>query len=182
VYVKILHVKVNIVIDDVMDDFVNEWAAEWPGLDASHLETIGRIWRISEHLRREFDKGLKPLGLTWESFDLLASLRRSGKPYRMRPSELNAACLLTSGAMTNRLNQVERLGLIERLSDPTDRRAIQVALTPEGLALAEKAIDVQFSAARELLRSLPPSEKDTLAPILRRILATFEPARDASAS
>lgn len=168
------------VSDDSIDDFVREWGEEWPELDASHLETIGRIWRISEHLRRGFDKGLKPFGLSWESFDLIASLRRSGEPYRMRPSDLSAACLVTSGAITNRLNQVERLGLIERLADPTDRRAVQVALTPKGLSLADEVIRVQFSAARELLEPLQEDEQDTLVPILRKMLATFEPARRGS--
>lgn len=166
--------------DDAIDEFVREWAAEWPGLDASHLETVGRIWRISEHLRRGFDQGLKPLGLTWENFDLIASLRRQGKPYRMRPSDLAAACLVTSGAITNRLNQVERLGLVERGPDPTDRRAVQVALTPKGLALTDEVIRVQFSVARELLKPLQPDERDLLVPILRKLLATFEPARPGS--
>lgn len=163
---------------DTIDKFAGEWAKEWPALDVSHLETIGRIWRISEHLRRRFDVWLQPLGLNWETFDVIVSLRRSGAPYRMRPTELSEACLLTSGAMTNRLDRVERAGLIVRRPAPDDRRSVQVELTLKGIALADQVIQPHFEAARQLLECLDNKQRQTLAPLLREILVSLEPAKD----
>ena len=160
---------------DAIDKFAGEWAKEWPALDVSHLETIGRIWRISEHLRRRFDVWLQPHGLNWESFDVIASLRRSGAPYRMRPTELSEACLLTSGAMTNRLDRVERIGLIARRPAPDDRRSVQVELTPKGMALVDQVIQTHFAAARQLLECIDDKERQVLANLLRKVLITIEP-------
>jgi DNA-binding MarR family transcriptional regulator len=161
-----------------MDKFASEWSKEWPTLDTSHLETVGRIWRISEHLRRRFDVWLQPHGLNWETFDVIVSLRRSGAPYRMRPTELSEACLLTSGAMTNRLDRVERLGLIARRPAPNDRRSIQVELTPKGIALTDRVIQTHFAAARHLLECLGDAERQTMAHLLRKVLSTLEPAKE----
>jgi DNA-binding MarR family transcriptional regulator len=163
---------------DAVDKFAGEWAKEWPALDVSHLEIIGRIWRISEHLRRRFDVWLQPLGLNWETFDVIVSLRRSGAPYRMRPTELSEACLLTSGAMTNRLDRVERAGLIVRRPTPDDRRSVQVELTQKGIALADQVIQPHFDAARHLLECLDNKQRQTLAPLLREILVSLEPVKD----
>ncbi|NGO53457.1 MarR family winged helix-turn-helix transcriptional regulator [Allomesorhizobium camelthorni] len=154
---------------------VGEWAVEWPELDASHIETLGRVRRISEHMRREVDGWLQPLDLNWETFDVLVTLRRSGPPYHLRPIDLNRACLLTSGAMTNRLDRVEQAGLIVRKPGTDDRRSIFVELTPAGLELANKAIEVHFSAARALLEPLAPQERATLAALLRKLLVQLEP-------
>lgn len=165
-----------------MDKFVSEWAKEWPALDASHLETVGRIWRISEHLRRRYELWLQPHGLNWETFDVIVSLRRRGAPYRMRPTELSEACLLTSGAMTNRLDRVERAGLIVRRPAPDDRRSVLVELTPKGIALADQVIQPHFAAARQLLECLDDRQQQTLAHLLHDVLTTLEPVDDEAAS
>ncbi|WP_161491959.1 MarR family winged helix-turn-helix transcriptional regulator [Bradyrhizobium centrolobii] len=166
---------------DAIDKFAGEWATEWPALDVSHLQTVGRIWRISEHLRRRFEVWLQPHGLNWETFDVIVSLLRRGAPYRMRPTELSEACLLTSGAMTNRLDRVERAGLIVRRPAPDDRRSVQVELTPKGIALADQVIQPHFTAARQLLECLDDKQRQTLAHLLREVLTTLEPANDAAA-
>ena len=181
-HIKILYMKENDVDRDAIDKFKGEWAKDWPELDVSHLETIGRIWRISEHLRRRFDLWLQPSGLNWETFDVIVSLRRRGAPYRMRPTELSEACLLTSGAMTNRLDRVERAGLIVRRPAPDDRRSVQVELTPKGIALADQVIQPHFAAARQLVECLDDKQRQTLAHLLREVLITLEPAGDGTAS
>ncbi|WP_441260380.1 MarR family winged helix-turn-helix transcriptional regulator [Bradyrhizobium sp. 521_C7_N1_3] len=163
---------------DAIDKFTGEWAREWPDLDVSHLETVGRIWRISEHLRRRFELWLQPHGLNWETFDVIVSLRRRGAPHRMRPTELSEACLLTSGAMTNRLDRVERAGLIVRRPAPDDRRSVLVELTPKGIALADQVIQPHFAAARQLLECLDDRQQQTLAHLLRDVLTTLEPVDD----
>lgn len=166
---------------DAIDKFAGEWSREWPDLDVSHLETVGRIWRISEHLRRRFELWLQPHGLNWETFDVIVSLRRRGAPYRMRPTELSEACLLTSGAMTNRLDRVERAGLIVRLPAPDDRRSVLVELTPKGFALADEVIQPHFAAARQLLECLDDRQQHKLAHLLRDVLTTLEPVDDEAA-
>jgi DNA-binding MarR family transcriptional regulator len=161
--------------NDMIDRMVAEWTVEWPGLDASHIETLGRVRRISEHMRRKADSWLQPLDLNWETFDVLVTLRRSGPPYRLRPIDLNHACLLTSGAMTNRLDRVEQAGLIVRKPGTDDRRSIFVELTPAGLTLANKAVDVHFALARDLLEPLAAEERAVLAALLRKLLVRLEP-------
>lgn len=166
---------------DMIDEMVAEWAVQWPELDASHIETLGRVRRISELTRQQVDGWLQPLGLNWETFDVIATLRRAGPPYRLRPIDLNRVCLLTSGAMTNRLDRVEQAGLIVRRPGTDDRRSIFVQLTPAGLELANRAIEVHFASARALLEPLAPQERATLAILLQKILIRLEPVGEKEA-
>ncbi len=111
---------------DAIDVFTAEWIRERPDLDFNYLATVGRVLRISAHLREKMDAWLAPFGLTWEMFDLLASLQRSGERQGLRPTDLYHACMLSSSATTNRIDRAEKLGLVERKPDPTDGRASRV--------------------------------------------------------
>src|SRR5262245_30315095 len=104
-------------------------------LDFGYLATVGRILRISAHLRERMDGWLETSGLSWELFDLLASLRRAGGRDGLRPTNLYEACMLSSGATTNRIDRAEKLGLVERRPDTNDGRATRIALTRRGRAL-----------------------------------------------
>ena len=108
--------------DDIIDTFMAEWSRARPDLDFQYLATLGRILRIATHLRDRMDSWLKPFGLTWEMFDLLASLQRSGSANGLRPTALYQACMLSSGATTNRIDRAEKLKLAARRpGDLTER-------------------------------------------------------------
>ena len=120
------------------------------------------------------DAWLSPFGLTWEMFDLLASLRRSGDKNGLRPTDLYEACMLSSGATTNRIDRAEKLNYAVRRPDPEDGRATRIALTKRGHALAEKAMTEHSSRAGEISDCLTAKEQDQLAFLLRKMLHSFE--------
>lgn len=159
---------------DAMDRFIAEWGAARPDIDVHYLATLGRILRLSAHLREAVDAWLKPFGLTWDVFDLLVTLRRSGAADGLRPTALYDACLLSSGAMTNRIDRVEKLGLAERRPDPADKRATRVTLTRRGAGLAEKAMNEHASQSCRIADQLSADEQETLARLLRKLLHSFE--------
>lgn len=160
---------------DSVDRLLSEWAVERPDLDLAPLAVMARVVRLSALATRQADTWLGPLGLTWESFSLLVTLRRAGMPYQRRPGELLKDSLLSSGAMTNRIDRVEAMGLVERLRDPNDRRGVIVQLTPQGVELADRAIEVHLAGWKQLLAGLPGPEQDMLRGLLGRLLGELEP-------
>lgn len=164
--------------DDTIDRFIVEWTAERPDLDFAYLATIGRILRVSAHLREEMDAWLSPFGLSWEMFDLLVSLRRSGgksgTKNGMRPTELYEACMLSSGATTNRIDRAEKLNYAVRRPDPDDGRATRIALTKRGQALADKAMTEHAAQAGDIAGRLTAKEQEQLAFLLRKMLRSLE--------
>lgn len=161
---------------DSIATFIADWQRERPDLDPWPLGIFGRTSRIDAHFLKRADCWLSPLGLGWETFSLIAALRRSGKPYELNPTELQRQSLLTSGAMTNRIDRVEALGLVERRPDTNDRRGVIVRLTPAGRALADKAIAVHFSQGADVLGALNAREREQLGQLLARLLNSLENA------
>jgi DNA-binding MarR family transcriptional regulator len=159
---------------DTIDQFALEWAVQRPDLHFNYLATIGRILRVSAHLRENMDAWLSPFGLTWEMFDLLASLRRSGDKNGLRPTDLYEACMLSSGATTNRIDRAEKLNYAVRRPDPEDGRATRIALTKRGFTLTEKAMTEHSTRAGEITDVLTAKEQEQLAYILRKLLVSFE--------
>lgn len=153
---------------------MEDWRRERPDLDASALGIVGRMARLSAHMTRRSEQWLAPLGLSWESFSLIVTLRRAGAPYELRPGELLQVSLLTSGAITNRIDRVEQQGLVVRLRDPNDRRGVIVQLTPQGLELADRAIALHFGQLDALLAPLDKSEHEIAGRILGKLLLSLE--------
>ncbi len=167
---------------DSIAAFIADWQRERPDLDPWPLGIFGRTSRIVSHFLKRADSWLSPLGLSWETFSLIAALRRSGKPYELNPTELQRQSLLTSGAMTNRINRVEALGLVERRPDSNDGRGVIVRLTPAGRALADKAIAVHFSQSANVLGTLNAREREQLDQLLKKLLNSLENAPPAPAA
>lgn len=160
---------------DTIALLLREWRRERPDLDGWPFAIFARIWRLSGYLVGCAEKWLKPLGLTFESFSVIVTLRRSGAPYELSPTALYRESLLTSGAMTNRIDRVERLGLVKRLPNPKDRRGTIVRLTAKGRILADRAIAVHFKALAAALGGLDRDERQQLTTLLARLLASVEP-------
>ena len=88
---------------------------------------------------------------------MLAALRRAGAPYRLSPTELFSAWMVTSGTMTHRLKSLEARGWIERVPNEQDARSMLVQLSDEGRALIDRAVEVHVDNERRLLSALPPA-------------------------
>ena len=159
---------------DAVDQILAQWNRERPDLDVSAMGPLGRLARLRTHLSREIDAVLAGHGLNSSTFDVLATLRRSGAPYRLSPSDLMATMMVTSGTMTNRIDQLEKQGLVERLPNPDDRRGLIVALTPKGLALVDKAVAAHVANQDRLMAALTVEERQTFDALLRRHLSAFE--------
>jgi DNA-binding MarR family transcriptional regulator len=159
---------------DSVARLLSEWKQQLPDLDPSPVGIQGRIVRLSAHLLRQSDNWLRPLDLGWEAFSLIVTLRRSGKPYELRPTDILRESLLTSGAITNRIDRVEQMGLVERRPDKDDRRSYVIRLTPAGKKLADKAIAQHFLAIDDLLGDLSSTERMQLAGLLSKLLGSLE--------
>jgi len=164
---------------DIIDDAVREWRSERSDLDPLPMAVVGRILRLAGHLERRANEALKPFELPIWGFDVLGALRRRGAPYSMTPTELMRSVLLSSGAMTNRIDRLEAQGLVERKPDPEDRRSLQVGLTRKGLKVIDDAVAVRFEEAEHALGQLTRKERDQLATLLRKMLLSVE-SQDAS--
>lgn len=152
-----------------------QWEAERPDLDLAPIALFGRLQRLGALLQRRCDTWLEPLGLTWEAFSLIVTLRRCGAPYALRPTDIYRASLLSSGAVTNRIDRVEAQGLVTRLRDPHDKRGVIVQLTASGLALADHAIELHCKALGEVLgAALPDEDRAALVPLLTKLLLGLE--------
>ena len=162
---------------DALDVIAEEWVQARPDLDFAYLATVGRILRVSTHLRDAMDQWLEPFGITWEMFDLLASLQRAGAENGLRPTDLYEACMLSSGATTNRIDRAEKLNYAVRRPDPSDGRAVRIALTKRGAKLAHKAMTKHSACAGEVSNRLTVSEQKQLAKLLRKMLLGFEAGR-----
>ena len=154
---------------DRIDRLLAEWQAERPELDATAMAVIGRLLSIGRQLEARANAALRPLGLHYTDLDVLATLRRGGKPYRRTPTELRDSVLITSGAMTACLDRLERNGLIARVADPLDRRSSAAELTVAGRKLIDKAIAVRFEEAEDALAGLSGNERTRLAALLKKL-------------
>nr|WP_041421951.1 MarR family transcriptional regulator [Shewanella sediminis] len=159
---------------DGIDRVVAQWGKEKPELDTLPMELIGRLMRIGKHLETQIAVFHKRYGLTLGEFDVLATLRRAGGDHCLTPSELIATMMLTSGAMTNRLDRLESKGQIVRVHSQKDRRSVSVALTGQGLALIDELIVEHVNIQQGLMASLGDADKPLLNGLLKIWLAEFE--------
>jgi len=160
---------------DRIDSLLAEWRTERPELDATAMAVVGRLLSIGRQLEGRANAALKPLGLHYTDLDVLATLRRGGRPYRRTPTELRDAVLITSGAMTACLDRLEGNGLIARVADPHDRRSSAAELTTTGRKLIDKAIAVRFAEAADALANLSDAERVRLAALLKKLGRGLEP-------
>lgn len=159
---------------DEVDRLVAAWARERPDLDASPLEVLSRVTRLARYLDRARKAAFARYDLEGWEFDVLAALRRAGRPYVLSPGQLLTQTLVTSGTMTNRIDRLESKRLVERLPDPNDRRSVRVRLTPRGKNRVDAALADLLERERKLLETLTPAQQDTLAGLLRALVASFD--------
>jgi len=158
---------------DGVDTIIEQWRAARPDLDPSPIGVIGRISRLARELEARLEPVYKQHGLEPGWHDLLATLRRSGPPFALRPSDLTGTLMLTSSGTTKRLDKLEEAGLIARGPDPNDRRAILITLTPEGKDLIDGVTAAHLANEASLLEGLSAAEQRELATLLRKLLLSL---------
>ncbi|WP_191578120.1 MarR family winged helix-turn-helix transcriptional regulator [Achromobacter insolitus] len=152
-----------------------EWQRERPDIDANVMALVGRLLQATHLLERNW---FLPLAAQFElhqgEFDVIATLRRSGNPYAMTPTDLHEGLMLSSGAMTSRLDRLERKGLIERVPSPNDRRSTLVRLTPAGLALIDKLLPLHVANEQQAMAGLTQKEQAQLDGLLAKLIVGLE--------
>lgn len=159
---------------DLIDSLISEWKEERPELDTSAMEVVGRILKLSKILDKRASKALSLYNIHYTDLDVLATIRRSGIPYELTPSQLMKSVLITSGAMTALLNRLTKLELIYRSPDPKDGRIKLVGLTPKGIELIDKSIETRFIEASDSIKTLNKTENRTLSILLKKLLKSLD--------
>jgi DNA-binding MarR family transcriptional regulator len=153
-----------------MDLILEQWARERPDLDCSPMGVIGRISQVQREVFLAQRATFARHGLDAPSFDVLAALRRAGAPYQLTPTALMRTALVTSGAITQRLDRLAEKGLITRGRSEVDGRAVVVTLTDGGRRALDAALPDHLETERRMLAGLSAEERDQLAGLLRRWL------------
>jgi DNA-binding MarR family transcriptional regulator len=152
-----------------MDSILAQWRRERPDIDPSPMAVCGDVWRASERLRQGVVDNLSGCGLDLAGFDVILTLRRQGRGGSLSPSALAKEMMLSTSAMTNRLDRLEKRGLIERRAAPDDRRALNIVLSEEGFALADALIVSHVETEERLLAALTNEERNHLRLLLNKI-------------
>lgn len=161
---------------DSVDANLEVWARELPELDLETEGIVQRIEKIERFVDRAMQETLDAFGLSHGEWKVLVNLRYAGPPYRGKPGRLAKRLDLSSGAMTNRLDNMESRGLVRRLDDPDDRRGVLVELTDEGKQLWDAAVAAQAEKESVVGTALADPEKRELNELLRRLMHAFEDA------
>ncbi|MDT4940090.1 MAG: hypothetical protein QOJ34_179 [Pseudonocardiales bacterium] len=157
-----------------MDAIEAAWRRERPDVDVGPLVLFGRLFRAAALAEVRLTAGLTGFDLQPGWFDLLAALRRAGKPYQLNPTQLIRATMLSSAGMTKRLDRMAAAGLVERRPDPTDRRGTLVRLTPRGRRTIDAALPVHVANEDHLLARLTKPERRSLDTLLRKLLTAMD--------
>jgi DNA-binding MarR family transcriptional regulator len=160
-------------VRDAVDLVVEQWASARPDLDASPMRVLGRLSRVTRIVERELQTVFNEYGLERGEFDVLATLRRSGSPDGITAGTLARSSMVTSGAVTNRLDRLVAKGYVTRDVDPANRRTVVVALTPTGRELIDRAIVAHVDNERRILAALGQHQQDDLAATLRTLLLSL---------
>ena len=162
---------------DPVDKILAQWQQERPDLDVSPMAIVGRVGRLSKHFDRAIQSTFSEFGLQSGEFDVLATLRRSGRPYQLSPTALFNMLMVSSGTMTHRIDRLEKTELVKRIPDPDDRRGMLITLTDKGFELIEAAVTAHVANEHRILSVLQESERQSLTRLLRQLLLSFEEER-----
>lgn len=163
---------------DKVSHIQEQWKAERPDIDSSPVGVVGRVHRLGNYLRREILAVYREHGLGEGEFDILATLRRSGAPFTMLPTDLGRQTMVTSGGISKQLDRLEAAGLVERTVSSDDARKRLVTLTAKGKSVIDAAYTEHMENEARLLADLDPADREALEGILGRWLAAVESANE----
>ena len=162
---------------DHVDKIISQWEKQRADINTAPMALIGRIKRVSAFFSAEMGRTFGQHGLNAASFDILATLRRSGAPYALSPSRLMEETMVTSGTMTNRIDQLVKAGLVKRIRNPKDGRGFLISLTERGFEVIEKALTDHVKTQKRLVENLSASQYENLNKALKQLLEPFEAMR-----
>ncbi|WP_120496865.1 MarR family winged helix-turn-helix transcriptional regulator [Kiloniella sp. EL199] len=152
-----------------MEGILAQWRRERPDIDPAPMAVCGEVWRAGEKLRQGVLGNISNYNLDFAGMDVLLTLRRQGEGETLSPSLLAKDMMLSTSAMTNRLDRLEKRGLVERKMDPNDRRGQMVALTREGFELANEVVVTHVETEEKMLSNLSNEERQHLRFLLEKI-------------
>jgi len=162
---------------DAVDRITSQWNAVRPDIDVSPINVIGRVSRLSRLVDRRLGENFARYGIEAWMYDVLATLRRSGEPYELTAGDLVRQTMVTTGAITNRIDRLEQRGLVERAS-ADDRRKVIVRLTRQGLDVVEEVVVDHMATERQILADLSSRQQHDLAHLLRKTLLALGDGAD----
>ncbi len=157
------------IAEKKLDDILTQWRCERPDIDPAAMAVCGEVWRAGEVLRKGVMANVARYDLDFPQFDVILTLRRQGRGETLSPSVLAKEMMLSTSAMTNRLDRLEKRGLIERIADPNDRRALKIALTEAGYQLSDEMVVSHVETEDGLLDGLERAEWEQLRRLLGKI-------------
>ncbi|WP_018690121.1 MarR family winged helix-turn-helix transcriptional regulator [Ahrensia kielensis] len=159
---------------DEVDLIIAQWAKQRPELNTRPMALIGRLMRVSHVLAAEMGKTFAKHNMNGPSFDVLATLLRTGPPHALSPNDLLATMMITSGTMTNRIDRLEQAGLVKRIQNQNDKRSVLIALTEQGKTLIEKTVTAHVETQEKLVSPLTDEEQATFNKLLIKYLSANE--------
>ena len=157
-----------------MDKIKVQWAKQRPDLDTEPMALIGRIIRLSAELTEEMGRTFTRHGLNGASFDMLATLLRSGPPHALSPNQLLETMMVTSGTMTNRIDQLEKDDLVARVRNSSDKRSVLVQLTTKGQRIIDAAVTDHAETQKILVGEISEAERAALNGLLQTYLTALK--------
>jgi DNA-binding MarR family transcriptional regulator len=166
---------------DVVEGIIRQWNLVRPDLDVSPIGVVGRISRLSRLIDRRLEANFARFGIESWMYDVMATLRRSGEPYQLTAGDLVRQAMVTTGAITNRIDRLAERGLVQRAT-AADRRKVIVRLTPAGFDLVETIVEAHLDTERQILHSLSARQQHDLASLLRTSLLALDDRPDVSSA
>ncbi|GAB3089459.1 MarR family winged helix-turn-helix transcriptional regulator [Isoptericola nanjingensis] len=157
--------------NDRIDALVQQWADQRPDIDRDTMALLARLTRAAALVDARTESVAAGYGVNRGDGDVMFALRRSGEPYRLSPTSLARALLMTTGTMTGRLDRLEKRGWIVRVPSAHDRRSLDVELTPEGLRLVDEAVTKHVAEQQEAVSALTARDRADLDRITRKLVA-----------
>lgn len=159
---------------DGVDKIIAQWNHERPELDVEPMALIGRLMRIASHISKGMGETLLEYDLNGASFDVLATLRRSGAPYALSPTDLMITMMITSGTMTNRIDQLAKRNFVERITNENDGRGFLIKLTDEGFALIDKVVGAHVETQKKLVSGFSKTDQKAMNQLMKTYLEGIE--------
>lgn len=158
---------------DVVDRIVGEWAQTNASVDVSPIEIIGRVSRLSRIIDRRLAENFAAHDIDNWMYDVMATLRRIAAPHELSAGELVNQTMVTTGAMTNRIDRLENRGFVKRVASQADRRSVTVRLTRAGVHKVDEVAASHYDLERQLINALSASKRKDMQNSLRTLLISL---------
>ncbi|WP_432460296.1 MarR family winged helix-turn-helix transcriptional regulator [Agarivorans sp. QJM3NY_25] len=154
--------------EDKVDKILAQWRVARPDLDCSVMGVVGRLGRTHCQWRHQLDQIFNQYGLSNIEFDIMATMRRSGEA--VTPTQLYQTLMISSGAVSKRIEELVQRNLVQRIASEQDRRSCKVRLTEQGQVLLDQALNAHVANMNKMLSPLDPKEQQQLAGLLKKLL------------